>query len=121
MGEGQVTVLLVEDDDSLRLLCRVNLELAGFRVREAPTLAEARAALLEGPDVVLLDLHISGENAHPILEEAKLVDPAPAVLLFSGTAEIDSALRSRADGAVPKPFEIDALIGAVRDAARRPA
>jgi DNA-binding response OmpR family regulator len=121
VGEGQVTVLLVEDDDSLRLLCRVNLELAGFRVREAPTLAEARAALLEGPDVVLLDLHVSGENAHPILEEAKLLEPAPSVLLFSGTAEIDAELRSRADGAVPKPFEIDALIGAVRDAARRPA
>lgn len=116
-----MTVLLVEDDDALRLLCRVNLELEGFRVREAPTVSEARRALQEGPDVVLLDLHVSGENAHPLLEEAKLLDPAPAVLLFSGTAEIDADLRRRADGSVPKPFEIEALISTVRDAARRPA
>jgi DNA-binding response OmpR family regulator len=115
-----VTVLLVEDDDSLRLLCRLNLELDGFRVREAPTVSEARAGLEERPDVVLLDLHVAGEDAHPILDEAKLLDPAPAVLLFSGTAEIGAELRSRADGAVPKPFEIDALLAAVRGAARRP-
>lgn len=114
-----MTVLLVEDDESLRLLCRLNLELEGFRVREAPTVAEARVGLAEGADVVLLDLHVSGEDAHPLLDEAKLLDPAPAVLLFSGTAEIDSELRGRADGAVPKPFEIEALVSSVRNAARR--
>jgi DNA-binding NtrC family response regulator len=37
-------VLVVDDDASLRLLCRVNLELDGFDVREAATLDEARAA-----------------------------------------------------------------------------
>ena len=114
-----MTVLLVEDDESLRLLCRLNLELEGFRVREAPTVGEARVGLGEGPDVVLLDLHVGGEDAHAILDEAKRLDPAPAVLLFSGTAEIDAELRDRADGAVPKPFEIDALIAAVRAAASR--
>ena len=38
-------VLVVDDDPSLRLLCRVNLELEGYRVPEAATLDEARAAL----------------------------------------------------------------------------
>jgi DNA-binding response OmpR family regulator len=118
VGEGQTTVLLVEDDASLRLLCRVNLELEGFRVWEASTVAAARAVLADGPDVVLLDLHVGGELAHPLLEEAKLQSPPPAVLLFTGTAEVDSELRARADGAVPKPFEFEELIAAIRRVVR---
>lgn len=118
MGEGQTVVLVVEDDASLRLLCRVNLELEGFRVREASTVTDARAGLAEGPDVVLLDLHVGGELAHPLLEEAKLLPKPPAVLLFTGTAEVDSELRARADGAVSKPFEIEDLVAAIRGAVR---
>ena len=37
-------VLVVDDEPSIRLLCRINLELEGFDVLEAGTLAEARAA-----------------------------------------------------------------------------
>ena len=37
------TVLVVDDERSLRLLCRVNLELEGHVVHEAGTLAEARS------------------------------------------------------------------------------
>ena len=35
------TVLVVDDEPSLRLVCRVNLELDGYRVLEAPNVAEA--------------------------------------------------------------------------------
>ncbi len=119
MWEGQPTVLIVEDDASLRLLCRVNLELEGFRVREAATLREARAALTEQTDVILLDLHVNGEDARPLLEEARDAPGRPRVLLFTGTAEVDDELRALADGSVSKPFEIDALIAAVRGAVRR--
>src|SRR5437868_2699156 len=55
----QASVLVVEDDASLRLLCRLNLELEQFRVREAATLAEARAAVAEErPGMVFLDVHL---------------------------------------------------------------
>ena len=47
-GTAAQTVLVVDDDDSLRLLCRVNLELDGYRVLEAGSLAEAREALAGG-------------------------------------------------------------------------
>src|SRR6185437_13103912 len=39
------TVLIVDDDASLRLLCRVNLELDGYNVLEAPSVAAAEDAL----------------------------------------------------------------------------
>ena len=62
-------MLVVEDDPSLRLLCRVNLELEQFRVREAATIEAARAAIDEGrPDVVLLDVHLGGVASDELLE-----------------------------------------------------
>ncbi len=120
MWDAQPTILVVEDDDSLRLLCRVNLELEGFRVLEAATLARARELLAsEEPSVILLDLHVSGEDGRMLLDEARQLDPPPAVLLFTGTVEIDDELRARTEGSVSKPFEIEDLVAAVRGAAGR--
>ena len=66
-GEGErthvKTVLVVDDERSLRLLCRVNLELDGHIVHEAGTLAEARELIdKESLDVILLDVHVGGHN-----------------------------------------------------------
>src|SRR5438046_2635902 len=47
MGGAGHTVLVVDDDDSLRMLCRVNLEFEGYRVLEAPTV-EIAEELLRG-------------------------------------------------------------------------
>jgi DNA-binding response OmpR family regulator len=59
MGAERATVLVVDDDPSLRLLCRVNLELEGYRVLEAGDLAAARSALSgDDVDVILLDVHL---------------------------------------------------------------
>jgi hypothetical protein len=69
MDAHQPTALVVDDDASLRLLCRVNLELEGFSVREAGTLQDAEAAVdAERPDVVLLDVHLGGDESTSLLE-----------------------------------------------------
>ena len=85
VGEGK-TVLVVDDDASLRLLCRVNLELDGFRVLEAGSLAEGTAMLAAGEfDAVLLDLH---------LRRPRLARDKP-VALFTGSETIGPELRGR--------------------------
>jgi DNA-binding response OmpR family regulator len=66
------TVLVVDDDASLRLLCRVNLELDGYRVLEAPTVAEAEDMLLaERVDVVLLDVHVGPESGIELMRNLR--------------------------------------------------
>ena len=61
-GCREPPILVVEDDPSLRLVCRVNLELDNFRVREADGVDEARAAVAaERPALVFLDLHLGQE------------------------------------------------------------
>jgi DNA-binding response OmpR family regulator len=108
------TVLVVDDERSLRLLCRVNLELDGHRVLEAATLAEARAQLeRETPDIVLLDVHLGNDDGLELLDELEALDVPTRVVLLSGTSEIGPELRGRVSGVIGKPFDLERLAAAV--------
>ena len=114
------TVLVVDDDRSLRLLCRVNLELEGHRVLEAATLAEARALFdREAPDVILLDVHVGNEDGLELLDELEALDVPSRIVLLSGTSEIGLELRGRVAGVIGKPFDLERLSAAVSGATLR--
>jgi DNA-binding NtrC family response regulator len=98
-------VLVVDDDQSLRLLCRINLELDGFEVTEARSLDAARAAL-DGVDAVLLDVHVGSENGIDLLDEVKRDRPGLPVVLLTGESGLPPEARGRADAVLSKPFEI---------------
>src|SRR5689334_5331410 len=102
MEAHRSTALVVDDDAALRMLCRVNLELDGFSVREAGTLAEAEAAVAaERPDVVLLDVHLGGEESTSLLEQLRAT--GIPVALVTGSSDMRDL--SAADAVLPKPFE----------------
>jgi len=108
-------VLVVDDEPSLRLLCRVNLELDGFEVLEASTLAEARSALSTGEvAVVLLDLHLHGERGGELIAECRSRRPPVGVVVVSGSTAAGEELPPGVDATLPKPFELDELLAAVR-------
>jgi len=108
------TVLVVDDEHSLRLLCRINLELDGHVVHEAATLAEARELIeQEPPDVILLDLHVGVEDGLDLLDEVEALDLPVRVVLLSGTSDVSAELRSRVSGVLGKPFELGRLAAAV--------
>jgi DNA-binding response OmpR family regulator len=116
MGASAATVLVVDDDAALRTLCRVVLELAGFSIREAASLAEADAALAEErPDVVLLDVHLGLEESGPLFDRLR-ADGVP-VAAVTGSVDTSDYL-GRADAALAKPFEPDALVRIARRLAR---
>jgi DNA-binding response OmpR family regulator len=115
------TVLVIDDEAPIRLLCRVNLEAEGIDVLEAadgPTgLDTARAAT---PDVILLDVMMPGLDGWRVAEELledKRTERIPIVFL---TARAE--LRDRARGIdlggieyVTKPFNPVELAPLVRD------
>jgi DNA-binding response OmpR family regulator len=108
-GVGAATVLVVEDDPALRLLCTVNLELEGHHVLEAPTVGAARGHLdAEEIDVVFLDVHIAGESGYDLIEPIRNLGTTPIVLM-SGSAEVTPADRERVDAVLSKPFEPEDL------------
>jgi len=112
------TVLVVDDEASLRLLCRVNLELEGHRVLEAATVSEASALLAaETVDVVLLDVHVGVGSGLDVLDEIEALDLPVRVVLLSGTSDIDQPLRARVHNVLGKPFSLEQLVDAVADGA----
>jgi DNA-binding NtrC family response regulator len=122
VGDTETIVLVVEDDSSLRLLCRVNLELEGYRVLEAATLREARDSLAaERIDVVLLDVNVAGESGLDLLYELEGREVRPGLALFTGDSRIDWAVRERVDGVISKPFALEDLVGTVTRLATRVA
>jgi DNA-binding NtrC family response regulator len=109
-------VLVVDDEPAMRLLCRVNLELEGYRVVEAGSLDEARALLEREPvAVVLLDLQVGLERGGALLDEIRARDVRVPVVVVTGSADVDTGeLKVDADAVLAKPFTIDELTGTVQ-------
>lgn len=100
-------MLVLDDDESLRFLCRVNLELDGYRVLEGASIAEGRAALAaEQVDAIVLDVHLEDGDGRDLLRE--LGDDRPAAALFTGSESADE-VEGLAEAVIPKPFEIGLL------------
>jgi DNA-binding NtrC family response regulator len=123
MGVTAATILVVEDDPSLRMLCRVNLELEGYRVLEAATIGRAEEHLhAEDVDVVLLDLHVGDRYGLELLPTLREQYPEIGVCLLSGTSEVDPPKQEGVSGFIRKPFDLDVLSRTVRTlAAGEPA
>jgi DNA-binding NtrC family response regulator len=112
VGDAPTTVLVVDDDPSLRLLCRVNLELEGYAVVEAGSLGQAEQALENGGvDVILLDMHLGDEQGITLIPKIEERGLGASLALLTG-----SPGSQLPDGAtvIPKPFAIDDLTGTVR-------
>jgi two-component system, OmpR family, response regulator len=115
------TILIVDDDASLRLLCRINLELEGYRVLEAPTVAAAEETLAGGGvDLVLLDVHIGADDGIALMRSLRRRKHTASVVLFTGSAQLDAETRAEADGVVGKPFRLEELFDVVHGLVRRP-
>jgi DNA-binding response OmpR family regulator len=123
MAEGmRPTVLVVDDDPSLRMLCRINLELDGYRVVEAASIAEARTALEREPvAAMLLDVHVGHGDGRDLLRELRAEGAVPPVALLTGSVSIEEADRGLADAVLGKPFGLDELTQTVARLARQPS
>jgi len=104
-GEAKGVVLVVDDEPSIRLLCRVNLELGGYEIKEAASVAEAREQVAAGGvDAVLLDMHLGTERSDTLIDE--LVADGMPVGVVTGSTDLDALRESKADAVLGKPFTI---------------
>ena len=102
------TVLVVEDDGAMRLMCRVTLELEGYRVLEADHLDLARDLIGgEKIDAMLLDVHVRSEDGYDLIGLARERDIQ--IALMTGSVKVGEADRALVDAVLPKPFRIEEL------------
>ncbi|WP_052665536.1 response regulator [Nitriliruptor alkaliphilus] len=115
------TVLVVDDEPDVLLLCRVNLEFEGYRVIEAGDGEAALARLAEEvPDVVLLDVMMPKLDGWAVLERIK-ADPRTAevpVVMLTAKVQDHDQIRGWSSGAaeyITKPFSPLSLSQVVQD------
>ena len=125
--ESAPLVLLVDDERSIRTICRVNLEGDGLAVTEAADGAEALEVVRRArPSVVLLDVMMPGVDGWDVAEQLAADDETRAipVVFLSARAAPEDRLRAQELGAVGyvvKPFDPLELAGIVRDVLERVA
>src|SRR5918912_2888363 len=91
------TVLVIDDEAPIRLLCRVNLEAEGMTVLEAQDGdAGLEAAREERPDIVLLDVMMPGRNGWEVAEELLADERTNSIPIVFLTARAE--VRDRARG-----------------------
>jgi DNA-binding NtrC family response regulator len=118
MSPGRPGVLVADDDAVARELLVEVLEREGYRVRAAADGTEAIAlAEREVFDVALIDLRMPDTDGLAVLERLVAREPAPAVLILTAFAAMDTAIEAIRRGAydyLSKPFRLDEIKRAVR-------
>ena len=120
------TVLVVEDDDAVRITAVEMLETCGFSVyeardgQEALAFAETRKGAL---DLLLTDVVMPGISGCELAEAMTAVDPTLRVLYMTGYADEDvlaQPLRDREHVLLKKPFSLVEIVEKVREALAAP-
>ena len=118
-------VLVVDDDDEMRILLRRMLESEGCQVTERDRGTHVLEALRSGPvDLVILDKEmpgLSGLDLLPLLRREFPAMPVVFVTAFGGRQVAASALRLGATSYLEKPFRLGQLRDVIDGLTSRPA
>jgi CheY-like chemotaxis protein len=107
MSQQLTTILIIDDNRSIRQLFRQFLELSGFRVLDAESGPSGLELFhQENPDLVLLDLQMPGMNGYEVLEVIGAESPNTPVVVMSGNGDLSDDQRRLIPGSwdyLPKP------------------
>ena len=117
-------VLLVDDDEKLRMLVTEYLEGYGFQVRALP---DGRSVLStirnDSPDIVILDIMLPGKDGLEVLKEIRSEFSVAVIMLTAKGDDADRivGLELGADDYLPKPFNPRELLARIKAVTRRAA
>jgi two-component system nitrogen regulation response regulator NtrX len=113
-------ILIVDDEAEIRKSLRGVLEDEGYKVSVAASGESCLEEIKKHPfDLVLLDIWLPGADGLETLEELKKADVAPEVIMISGHATIESAVRATKLGAfdfIEKPLSLEKTLILVKNA-----
>ena len=101
-------ILLVEDEESIRGFLRINFQRENFQVIECESGEEGvRKALIEKPDIAILDVMLPGMNVFEVCQKLRESFPRMGIIMLTAKGEdMDKimGLQFGADDYVLKPF-----------------
>lgn len=118
-------ILIVDDDEAIRMVLTEAMERQGHKVAAAANLAE-QSAYLESfvPDILITDVMLPDGNGLDLVPEILAKRPNLPIIVLSAQNTLSTAVRATEQGAfeyLPKPFDLEELCRAVNDGLRRRA
>ena len=116
------TILIVEDDDTVREALSAGLESEGYEVILSDNgLDGLKQAKEEGPDLILLDLMLPEMDGLSVCRALRRDFDVPIIMLTARGTEMDKivGLETGADDYVVKPFSLGELLARIRSLLRR--
>ena len=109
-GQETQSILVVDDDRSMREFLEILLTKEGYQVFLADS-GEKGCELLKRHqfDLVVTDIRMKGVNGIDVLKRAKQISPDTMVVMISAFATADTAVEAMKEGAydyIPKPFKV---------------
>ena len=115
-------ILVIDDDQRLRLLLKQFLEKNGFRVSDAEDTDQAKKIMKSLIfDLLVIDIMMPGQNGLEFLKEVRLKNNVPALMLSAMSAIEDrlDGLEFGADDYMTKPFEPRELLLRIQNILKR--
>lgn len=113
-------VLVVEDDEDVRLGCLQALALEGIDAKGVESVEDVDLSLVRDfPGVVVTDIRLPGLDGMAFLIKLMEIDPDLPVILITGHGDVATAVQAMRDGAydfIQKPFQSQQLVGVVQRA-----
>lgn len=123
MGEGEIKVLVVEDEASIRKFININLSKSGFKVFEAESGEKAlEMAQTCEPSVMVLDIMLPGMDGFEVCKRVRENMPQLIVVMLTARGEdMDkiTGLEIGADDYMVKPFNPLELVARIKTILRR--
>ncbi len=120
----KLKILIVDDEDSLRLSLASILELEGYEVKTAENGYKAiELAKQEDFDIIFSDIRMPGMTGDETFKEIKKIKPDIIGVMMTAYALNDlivNALNSGAFACISKPFEINTILSTIKDITTRP-
>ena len=114
------TILIIDDDDQLRISFQRLLREEGYSVEAAPS-GEVGLNLIKSkpPDLVILDMRLPGMNGLETFKRISAADPKLPVIIMTAFGTTETAIEATKMGAfdyILKPFDIPEMLGVIKQA-----